>query len=92
MYAIRSYYAHNEKKFKGSSTSFASDWELFYTLECPNRSVALKIESHIKKNRNRTYYSNLAKYSEIGERLLRLYHLGSRHVLDNRFCLMHICR
>ena len=54
-------------------TSKASDWELFYELECSNRSQAIQIEKYIKKMKSSVYIKNLIKYPEIGKKLLIKY-------------------
>ena len=64
---------HNTGHFKQSSTKFAKDWILHYKLKCNSRTQALRIEKHIKNNRNRNYYRNLTKYPEIGDKLLIKY-------------------
>jgi putative endonuclease len=64
---------HNNGIFTGSFTSQASDWEYYFIIECNNRQQALKIEQHIKRMRNRTYYKNLKDYPELSVKLLSLY-------------------
>ena len=50
-------------------THNASDWELFYTIECSLKEQDLKIEKHIKAMKSRIYIENLIKYPEIAEKL-----------------------
>jgi putative endonuclease len=64
---------HNTGGYKGSSTHFANDWELFHTIKCESRSQALQIEMHIKRMRNRKYYENIKTYPEISHKLLEKY-------------------
>ena len=64
---------HNSHEFKGSFTIQASDWRLFFKLECSSSEQALKIEQHIKRNRNRKYYLNLSRYPDVSEKLLEKY-------------------
>jgi len=40
---------------------------------CSSRSQAIKIESHLKKSKNKVYLENLKKYPEISERLIEKY-------------------
>ncbi len=42
---------HNEGKFDLSYTKQANDWVLYFKIECTNRSIARKIEDHIKKGK-----------------------------------------
>jgi putative endonuclease len=62
---------HNSGCYKSAFSKKASDWNLFWSIECKSRTQALKIEKHIKKMRNRTFYQNLIKYPEMTERLLQ---------------------
>jgi len=55
---------------KSKYTAKAKDWELFYYIECETKAQAAKIEQHLKRMRNRTYYKNLKKYPEITQKLL----------------------
>ena len=61
---------HNTGFYDSSFSKQASDWGLFWLLECKSRSQALKIEKHIKKMRNRKFYENLNRYPEIAQKLL----------------------
>ena len=54
------------KKF----TAKASDWKLFYVIECPDFSIAINIESHIKRMKSRKYIENLTVYPEMTNKLL----------------------
>ncbi len=64
---------HNSHEFKTASTKFADDWYIFFSLICESRELALAIEKHIKRNRNRTYYQNLKLHPNIGKKLLIKY-------------------
>ena len=61
---------HNSAYYDSAFSKQAKDWELFWSLKCNSRSQALKIEKHIKKMRNRKFYENLVKFSEISQKLL----------------------
>lgn len=56
---------HNFAKYKGASTSFANDWEIFLIIECDSFSTAVKVERHIKCMKSKTYIQNLKKYPEM---------------------------
>ncbi len=64
---------HNSKQFHNSYTTFADDWELFWSLQCNNLSQARKIEKHIKSMKSRRYIENLKIYPEMSDRLLEKY-------------------
>ena len=46
-------------------TANADDWELFTKIPCESKPQALRIESHIKKMKSKTYIENLIKYPDI---------------------------
>jgi len=46
-------------------TANADDWELFTKITCESKPQALRIESHIKKMKSKTYIENLIKYPDI---------------------------
>ena len=64
---------HNSGFYHGASTKKADDWDLFWSLECESKKQAILIESHIKRMRNRNYYTNLKNYPEISKKLLQRY-------------------
>ena len=64
---------HNSGEFTGSYSKIASDWELFWSIQCNNILTGRKIETHIKKMKSRVYYRNLKQRPEISLRLLELY-------------------
>ncbi len=46
---------HNSGFYNSAFSKVATDWELFWMLECKTRGQALKIERHIKEMRNRDF-------------------------------------
>jgi len=69
-------YRHGQhlcKQHKGSFTTRADDWEIFYYKDELGSSQARKIERHIKRMKSQTYYQNLKIYPEIMERLMNKY-------------------
>ena len=64
---------HNSGFYKSAFSRQATDWKLFWSIECVSRNQALRIEKHIKKMRNRKYFENLIKYPKIAQKLLKLY-------------------
>ena len=64
---------HNDPEKNTNSTKPGIPWEVFWSLTVVNRSVARKIELHIKKMRNRKYYESLVKYPEMAEKLIAKY-------------------
>lgn len=64
---------HNEGFYFDSFTSKSSDWNLFYVLKCNDKTQVLKIEKHIMRMKYRKYLQDLAKYPEIGNKLLIRY-------------------
>ena len=59
-------------KYYGTSkfTAKASDWILFFYIECSSFQQASKIEAHIKKMKSTTYIRNLKLYPEMALKLL----------------------
>ncbi|NER09707.1 GIY-YIG nuclease family protein [Muriicola jejuensis] len=64
---------HNSKELNIGKSRLKMPWELFFVLETENRTVALKIEKHIKRMKSRKYIQDLKKYPEIGQKLLKKY-------------------
>ena len=60
---------HNTGSYENSYTNQATDWEVFHSITCENRSLALKIEQHLKRMKSRTYFENLKSYPHISENL-----------------------
>ena len=58
---------HLNKEFLSGFTAKADDWTLFYFKDGLTYKQARKIEAHLKKMRNKTYFMNLKKYPEIME-------------------------
>jgi putative endonuclease len=50
---------HNTAAFKGSFTSKTSDWVLYVSLICRDRSHARKVESFIKRMKSRKFIQDL---------------------------------
>lgn len=61
---------HNSGFYTTSSTKIAQDWELFFQIECQNRTQALKLERFIKKMKSRQFYFRLVEESELVVSLL----------------------
>ncbi|MFY7742466.1 MAG: GIY-YIG nuclease family protein [Flavobacterium sp.] len=51
----------------------ADDWSLYFSIKCTTKNQALAIEKHIKAMKTKIYIQNLAKYPEIGLKLLQKY-------------------
>lgn len=64
---------HNEGKYDSSFTKRTDDWELFYSINCENRSLARKIEKHIKNMKSKVYLHNLKDFPEISFKLVEKY-------------------
>jgi len=58
---------------KPKFTNIASDWKIFWFLECPDIFTARKIEKHIKKMKSRKYIQNLKRFDDIGKKLISKY-------------------
>ena len=64
---------HNTGKYNHSFTKRTSDWQLFFSIPCLNRSIAIRIENHIKNMHSRLYIENLKKHPKISEKLIAKY-------------------
>jgi putative endonuclease len=64
---------HNSSFYKKAYTTQSNDWEVYYKSICLKKELAMKIERHIKKMRNRSYLENLKVYPLIFERLVEKY-------------------
>ncbi|MFD2200961.1 GIY-YIG nuclease family protein [Shivajiella indica] len=65
---------HIQKRYgKLNFTQKADDWTLFWSLECLTFKQARNIELHIKRMKSKIYIQNLARYPEIGKKLLLKY-------------------
>ena len=52
-------FQHNNGFYKGSSTSYAKDWELKLMLPVVAKEDGVKIERHIKSMKSKTFILNL---------------------------------
>lgn len=64
---------HINKVFEDSFTRKADDWQEVFCLYDLEYEQARKIEGHIKRMKSSKYIQSLIKYSEIGEKLKKLY-------------------
>src|SRR4051812_17328325 len=66
---------HNDKERNTNSTKSGIPWQLFWTLQLNNKTLALKIEKPIKKMKSCKYLEDLKKYPAISEKLILKYTL-----------------
>lgn len=66
---------HMNKLFKGSFTSKANDWKLFFSIDNLSYDSARTIELHIKKMKSSRYIENLKKYPEMCQKLIDQFRL-----------------
>ncbi len=64
---------HKSGFYSNAFTTIATDWGLFFKIECNDISQARKIEKHIKSMKSRKYILNLCSFPAISERLLNTY-------------------
>ena len=64
---------YNSKEENHGVTKRKIPWDIFYTIEVENSTIAIKIEQHIKKMKSRNYIKNLKKYPEMGQKLIEKY-------------------
>ncbi len=64
---------HKNKIYMDSFTTLANDWDLYFTIDEIEGSVARTIEQHIKSMKSKRYIENLRKYPEIIEKLISKY-------------------
>jgi len=64
---------HNDPETNQGVTRLKMPWRYFYVLETNNKSIAIKIERHIKRMKSKSYILNLKKYPEMSEKLLKKY-------------------
>ena len=64
---------HKSGEFNSSYTSNHTDWELYFKVDQLDYKQARKIEAHIKRMKSRKYITNLLRYPEIMERLIKKY-------------------
>jgi putative endonuclease len=58
---------------KPKFTNCASDWTIFWSLDCPSLVIARKIERHIKNMKSRKYLLDLKMFPEIEQKLIIKY-------------------
>ena len=61
---------HKNKIYQNSYTTLADDWQLYYSIEELDGTVARKIETYIKAMKSKTYIKNLKKYPEMTIKLI----------------------
>ncbi|MCB9261491.1 MAG: GIY-YIG nuclease family protein [Flavobacteriales bacterium] len=61
---------HQSKKYLGSFTTAASDWQLVFKMDNLDYSQARNIEAHIKKMKSKVYIENLIKFPEMTQKLI----------------------
>lgn len=64
---------HLTKKYKGSFTTQANDWEIFFKIDNLEYSQARNIEMHIKRMKSRKYIENLKEFPSISIQLIEKY-------------------
>ena len=64
---------HNSRDDNTNSTKSGIPWVLFLAIQVENRSVARKIETHIKRMKSKTYIRNLKQYPEMQLTLIKKY-------------------
>ena len=64
---------HNSHLYQDSYTKIASDWEIKINLIGSSKGQAIKIETHLKKNKSRKYIEDFIRFPEIGQKLLLKY-------------------
>ncbi len=64
---------HNTAELNVGVSRNGIPWAYFYTLEVEDAKAAGKIEDHIKKMKSRKYISDLKKYPEISQKLIKKY-------------------
>ena len=60
---------HRNKTFKGSFTSKAEDWEIFFQCSDLHITQARKIEAHIKRMKSKKYINNLKAFPDMIDKL-----------------------
>jgi putative endonuclease len=64
---------HNDPERNIGVTRHKIPWRYFHTIKTPCKSIAIKIEKHIKRMKSHSYIINLKKYPEMSEKLLKKY-------------------
>ena len=65
--------AFHDAKKGAFYTKHATDWEIYFTIECQSKTQSLLIERHIKKMKSAVYIRNLKLFPEIAQKLLSKY-------------------
>ena len=61
---------HKENYYDNKYTAKATDWEIYFSIECISEEQARSIETHIKKMKSKIYIQNLKKYPNMVQELL----------------------
>ena len=64
---------HNMDFYDNKWSARGKPWDLFFTIQCHDKSQAKQVEAHIKRMKSKTYIRNLKLYPQITERLLAKY-------------------
>ncbi|MDX2173109.1 MAG: GIY-YIG nuclease family protein [Bacteroidota bacterium] len=64
---------HQEKVFEKSYTSYIDDWNLYFSIDNIDYSLARKIELHIKRMKSKKYLENIKMYPQIAHKLILKY-------------------
>ncbi|PBQ33667.1 endonuclease [Sphingobacteriaceae bacterium] len=64
---------HNDIGKNTNSTKSGIPWEIFWFLEVGDRSLARRIETHLKKMKSKKYLEDLKKHPSISENLVEKY-------------------
>ncbi|MFT6213791.1 MAG: putative endonuclease [Roseivirga sp.] len=62
---------HNSGFYKSASTKVASDWLVYFSIECKDRQQALKLEGFIKRQKSRKFIEKLKADSEMVDALFK---------------------
>ncbi len=60
---------HINKHYTGAYTRVANDWQIYLMIQCKNKSIAERIEAHIKKMKSKIFIANLKKYPELVDKI-----------------------
>lgn len=64
---------HNNSELNTNSTKSGIPWEVYHSVEVPDRKIARKIELHIKKMKSKIFIKNLKLHTEIIDKLIGKY-------------------
>ena len=62
---------HNSGFYNGAFSKQATDWRLFWSVECNSGNQALKLEKFIKKMKNRNFYFRLKENPKIADDIFK---------------------